>query len=188
MGINLGKGTYLIANPDGMDQNFTKTVVLICDHHNDRGTFGLIVNRELDITVSEALPEHPNTADPAKKVFFGGPVETSKLFCLHAEHKKKAHSCEKICDGVYLVSNQGCMDDLMANHNANMPFRLYMGCASWAPGQLEDELKMKFWTVGDANANIVFYQKPEILWWYILRFVSAYDPESPTGLSHPTLN
>ena len=73
------------------------------------------------------------------------------------------------------------MDDLMANHNANVSFRLFMGCASWAPGQLEEELKMKFWTVGDANANIVFYQKPEILWWYILRFVSSYDPGIANG-------
>ncbi len=188
MGINLGKGTYLIANPDGLDQNFTKTVVLICDHHRDRGTFGLIVNRELDITISEALPVYPNAVDPAKKIFFGGPVETGKLFCLHASHKKKAHPCAMICDGVYLVSNQECMDDLITNGNAGVPFRLYMGCASWSPGQLEEEIRMKFWTVGDANANIVFYQKPEVLWWYILRFVSAYSPESPTGLSHPTLN
>ena len=170
-----------------MDQNFTKTVVLICDHHNDRGTFGLIVNRELDITVSEALPEHPNTADPAKRCFSEARLRRTSCFA-SMPNTKKAHSCEKVCDGVYLVSNQACMDDLMANHNANMSFRLFMGCASWAPGQLEEELKMKFWTVGDANANIVFYQKPEILWWYILRFVSSYDPESPTGLSHPTLN
>ena len=27
-----------------------------------------------------------------------------------------------ICDGVYLVSNQECMDDLITNGNAGVPF------------------------------------------------------------------
>ena len=89
MGINLGKGTYLIANPDGLDQNFTKTVVLICDHHRDRGTFGLIVNRGVRYYHIRGASRISQCGGSCKKIFFGGPVETGKLFCLHASHKRR---------------------------------------------------------------------------------------------------
>lgn len=187
MRFSLGKGTYLLANPQGTDQNFERTIVLLCDH-NEKGTFGLILNRTLNTTLSEALPEHPGTAGNTNKIFFGGPVEPGKLFSLHGGQKDASHPCDKICDGVYLVSNQDCLDNLLLHDTPETPYRFYLGCACWSAGQLEGEIKMNCWTVGQANANIVFYQNPDILWWYILRNISVYDPESPFEPSDPVLN
>lgn len=186
MGHELGKGTYLIANPHGNDPNFTETVVLICDH-NKYGTFGLILNKSLNTTEAQILTIK-HKASGNKNVFSGGPVDTNKLFCLHGNLKNNSCNCEHICDGVYLVSGNDCLNNLLSDNSTNTPFRFYLGCAGWSPGQLENEIKMNFWTIGPANENIVFYQEPDKIWWYILRFISGYDPGSPFNPSQPVLN
>jgi putative transcriptional regulator len=186
MDNHIGKGTYLIANPHGTDQNFMKTVVLICDH-NKNGTFGLILNKTINLAEAHSITTETHLPD-IKEYFFGGPVDTSKLFCLHGSKMNHVCSCGKICDGVHLLSSQDCLDSLLAEKNSETPFRLYLGCACWSPGQLEDEIKMNFWSTGPANHNIVFYPNPDKIWWYILRFISNYDPESPFNPSLPVLN
>ena len=39
-----GKGSLLIANPVLPDPNFSRTVILLCNH-NEQGSFGLGINR-----------------------------------------------------------------------------------------------------------------------------------------------
>jgi len=188
MNIEVKKGSILIANPDGTDQNFMRTVVLICEH-SERGALGLILNRELRMTVQEVFLEHSQWVDHNKKLFFGGPVDTNKIFYLHREHEDNIHDCKKICDGVYLGANEECFNSLLENENSDDDiFRLYLGCSCWAGGQLENEIKMNFWTVGNANENIVFYPQPDNIWWYILRSIGITDPESPCENIDKNLN
>jgi len=187
MGNTLSKGTFLIANPYLSDPNFLKTVILICEH-NERGAFGLILNRASHIDISQIFPDNPKIKNENKKIFFGGPVDTSKLFCLHSEHKNKDHNCSSICKGVYLGSNQDCLDDLLSNSNNCSCFRLYLGCACWSEGQLDSELNMNAWIVGPANEELVFYPNPDKIWWYVSQFIDGINPESSIKPSEPILN
>ena len=187
MDSTLGKGTFLIANPYLTDPNFIKTVVLLCEY-NERGAFGLILNRASNINISQIFPNDLRIKGNNNKMFYGGPVDTSKLFCLHAMHDSKIHKCEKICNGVYLGSNEDCLNDLLAHNNGNNSFRLYLGCACWAEGQLDDELKMNTWIVGPANDNLVFYPNPNNIWWYVSQFIDGFGPESAIEPSEPILN
>ena len=51
-----GKGHFLIANPVLPDPNFSRTVVLLCNH-DDQGSFGLVINRSAPISAKEVFEE-----------------------------------------------------------------------------------------------------------------------------------
>ncbi len=51
-----GKGYFLIANPVLPDPNFSRTVVLLCNH-DDEGSFGLVINRSALINSKEVFKE-----------------------------------------------------------------------------------------------------------------------------------
>ena len=174
------RGSFLISNPYITDDNFVKSVVLICEY-NERGAFGLVLNRPLNLTVDQILPGKRNPDGKNKRIFYGGPVDKSKLFCLHTNFNDNSHCCEKICEDVFLGGSQGCLNDLMAGKNQEDSFyRLYIGCSCWSEGQLENELDMKVWTVGPANENLVFYPNPDKIWWYVSQFIYGADPVDPS--------
>ena len=188
MEIDVGRGSILIANPQGTDPNFMQTVVLICEH-SKRGALGLILNKTLGKKGQEIFVSSVNSQAKDKEIFFGGPVDTNNMFYLHGNFKNEAHNCVKICEGVYLGSNQGCFNEFMSRKNvSDNIFRLYLGCACWSGGQLESEIEMKCWTVGTATENMVFYPSPDNIWWNILRSISTIDPEFPYDNAEPILN
>ena len=51
-----GKGYFLIANPVLPDPNFSRTVVLLCNH-DDMGSFGLVINRPALVNSKEVFKE-----------------------------------------------------------------------------------------------------------------------------------
>ena len=46
-------GDFLLAEPMLLDPNFQRTVVIICEHKDEEGSFGLIVNREADVQIEQ---------------------------------------------------------------------------------------------------------------------------------------
>ena len=49
------RGKLLIASPAIVDPHFRQTVVLLAEH-TDEGAMGVVLNREADVTVGEAVP------------------------------------------------------------------------------------------------------------------------------------
>jgi putative transcriptional regulator len=43
-------------------------------------------------------------------------------------------------------------------------FRVYLGYAGWAPGQLETEIRLGAWSVLEDRPQIVFDPNPDSLW------------------------
>ena len=52
------RGKLLIASPAIVDPHFRQTVVLLAEH-TDEGAMGVVLNREADVTVGEAVPGSP---------------------------------------------------------------------------------------------------------------------------------
>ena len=76
-------GQFLIAETELQDPNFFRTVVLIV-HHNEEGAFGLVVNRQSDVTAGEVIDEVEGSALEDAPVFVGGPVQQNYVFALHS--------------------------------------------------------------------------------------------------------
>jgi putative transcriptional regulator len=76
------KGTFLIATPDSEMGLFFRSVVLICEH-SQNGSFGLVINKNLDLELPEEIINIHNLANPKVGIRAGGPVQTNQMMLLH---------------------------------------------------------------------------------------------------------
>ena len=81
MGSSLAP-SLLVAMPQLVDENFNRTVVLLCKHSHE-GALGLVVNRPLmtsgRVTVNL---DPPVSTDRELQVWVGGPVEPERTWIL----------------------------------------------------------------------------------------------------------
>lgn len=146
-------GGLLIAAPQLSDPNFARTVVLLCQH-NDEGSLGLIVNRAAPVSLGEVL-ERMELGDPQRPkapAWFGGPVSPERGFVLWTGD-------EDIADGWALpggVRISPALDRLRVLVEQAQPFALALGCSSWGPGQLEEEIEQGAWLFTEVLREVVF--------------------------------
>ena len=66
--------------PQLMDENFSRTVVLLCKH-SEEGALGLVVNRPLMTTGRVTVNlDPPVSTDRELRVWIGGPVEPERTW------------------------------------------------------------------------------------------------------------
>jgi putative transcriptional regulator len=144
------EGHFLIASPGLLDPNFAQTIVLMIQH-NEQGALGLIVNRPSSKTLAELWQEvgdEPCSSD--RSVYLGGPVP-GPLMALHGA----ADLAElDVCEGVYFSARKELLDQLVQRDD--VPLKVFVGHAGWAPGQLEKELEVGGWITAPAGTSEVF--------------------------------
>ena len=151
------QGRFLVASPHLPDPNFYRTVVLMIQH-DENGALGLVLNRPSKSTVGqlwETVTQEPCACD--RLVNRGGPVE-GPLMALHTEA-----SCaeNEILPGVYFASRNEHVQRIVQQQHE--PFRIFVGYAGWAAGQLESELEAGGWLISEAKRDDVF-DEDEDLW------------------------
>ena len=146
-------GAFLLASPSLRDTNFAATVILLVEVSSE-GALGFVVNRP----AGEVWPL-PDT--PAGKMFWGGPVEPDRLWCLS---KWGAEGDEPILPGLWWA------DPREVPKGEEVKFLL--GYAGWSEGQLEEEMAEGSWLVAEARVDLVFDEVPGTLW---PRLVQAVD-------------
>ena len=73
------KGVLLVAEPSIIgDVSFNRSVVLLAEH-NAAGSVGFILNKPLEYTLNDLIPE----VNSALTVYNGGPVEQDNLYFIH---------------------------------------------------------------------------------------------------------
>jgi putative transcriptional regulator len=157
------RGSFLVASPLLRDPNFVHTVVLMCEH-GDGGSWGLVLNRRTELTFGELLDDLPFPASSEGPVFWGGPVEPSRMQVLHRLRREIPDELE-IAPDLKLGIDADTFRDVVAS--TRMPgeaLHAYVGHAGWAPGQLEAELGTGSWIVCTGDAAIVFDTNPDEIW------------------------
>lgn len=154
------KGRVLISEPFMADPNFKRSVVYLCEHNED-GSFGFVINNSLDIALSELVEGIENSEF---KVSFGGPVSADNLYYLHTLQDKIEGSYE-IAPGLY---TGGSFDQLKPLINTGIittdEIRFFLGYSGWEAGQLDAELKVNSWLVGETSPKDVLNIKDKNLW------------------------
>ena len=73
-------GHLLLSEPFMPDPNFKRTVIMLCEHLEDGGTVGFILNKSLNVKVCDALVDFDAVTND---LFYGGPVAKDTLHYLH---------------------------------------------------------------------------------------------------------
>jgi putative transcriptional regulator len=140
------KGKLLIAAPSLFDY-FRRAVVLVIEHSPD-GAMGVVLNRESETPVSEAVPVLAPFADSGELVRIGGPVAPQAVVAL-GEFDDIDEA------GTPVVGSLGTLDPDAENRSVRR-IRVYAGYAGWAPGQLDGELEEEAWLVQAARPDDPF--------------------------------
>jgi putative transcriptional regulator len=160
------KGTFLIATPDIEGGIFFRAVILVCEH-NPNGSFGLAVNKSLELELPEEIINIHNLANPSVGVRAGGPVQTNQMMLLHTSNKIP-HQTLQVCDGVFLGGDLQFLQDSITDDTGPNIY-LCFGYAGWGAGQLEREFLDGHWFLYPANRDHIFNVPPDKLWQTLLR-------------------
>ncbi len=161
-------GRLLVATPLLQDPNFARSVVLICQQ-NDDGYLGLILNRPLEASVGEHLPEWEHLVSAPASIFEGGPVQREVALALG----RRTDGGDDDDDRWTAVGGQLGLLDLRGTPSelwgAIEQLRIFSGYSGWGAGQLEGELQEQAWFVIDAEPDDPFAEDCEGLWQRVLR-------------------
>ena len=140
------RGQLLIAAPSLFDY-FRRTVVLVIEHTAE-GAMGVVLNRESDTRVADAVPQLAPLAEEDDVVRIGGPVAPQSVVAL-GEFGDLSEA------GMPVVGQLGTLDPESANESLGR-MRVYAGYAGWSAGQLDGELEQEAWLVAPAHADDPF--------------------------------
>lgn len=151
---------FLVAMPQLLDFNFSKSVIYIYEH-NAEGALGMIINKPLQINLGNVL-EHldiqvKDSAVSSRPVLMGGPVGQEHGFIIFNQPSGKNES-------EVLVSASKDMLREIANGKGPIDFIITLGYSGWEAGQLEQEIARNDWLVVPFNHDILFNTPLEKRW------------------------
>ncbi|GAB5520134.1 MAG: YqgE/AlgH family protein [Rhodothermales bacterium] len=159
-----GPGMLLIAPPMMDDPNFRRAVVLLCEHGED-GSFGLVLNRLLELELRDVLDEAELAMDTLS---LGGPVQPNTLHVLHRQ--AELPEAVTVTEGVYWSGDfEQILDQVRLGQAPDGQFRFFLGYAGWGVGQLDEEMAQSSWIVTPVRPDEIFEVEPEKLWRHVLR-------------------
>lgn len=177
------KGNLLIAEPAIIgDISFNRSIILLADHTED-GSIGFILNKPLDYTISDLIPE----LDAQFRVYNGGPVEQDNLYFIHKVPELIPNSIE-ISFGIYWGGDFNKVAELIAKKELNENnIRFFLGYSGWDAEQLKEELQSNSWVVTENIYEKNIIEKDYESFWKekMLEFGGEYTiwsnaPEDPS--------
>jgi len=166
----LHNGSLLISQPFLGDPNFERSVVLLCRHDAEDGSFGLVLNRASNLRLGDVLELPGGEATPAAHLplMLGGPVEPDTLHYLH--RRPGVPEAIEIDEEVYWGGDFGVLLDLLVRGELGPDdVRFYAGYSGWTTGQLAAEVRENVWIVHPNAAGKVFTLNNDAFWQSILR-------------------
>ena len=158
-----GKGSLLIANPVLPDPNFSRTVVLLCNH-DEQGSFGLVINRSAQLKAPDLFSSIDILKSYNEKIYIGGPVSQAMVFYLYRS-TKGIDDLDEVCSGVYFGSSLATLESFyldIANPNENI--RFYLGYSGWSSSQLDGEMEQNSWLIQSADERFIFLESEDLIW------------------------
>jgi len=155
-------GELLLSEPFLQDDNFSRAVILVCEHEDKIGSVGFVMNKPSILNLGDLVAE----LDFLKaEVFVGGPVEQNTLHFIYFGVQLMEES-KSLGNGVWWG---GDFSDLIQHINSGEldlnQVRFFMGYSGWSSGQLAAELSAQSWIVySDPWSQELFDNSPDQLW------------------------
>jgi len=148
----------LVAQPDMLDPNFSRTVVLVT-RPEDSGPLGVILNRPTNVQLRELYPDRKELTGRDDLVFFGGPVQPDALLFAFRSAAKPPKGLAVTGD-IYISGFSEVLDELLKHPENATEQRFFAGYAGWAQGQLEFEIERGGWYTLPLDVDAIFKMNP----------------------------
>ncbi len=174
----------LLAMPQLMDPNFTRSVVLMIEH-GDKGEFGRVINPPSPLLASEMRGRLDVSGCGADDdvVWAGGPVSPTTGWVLHAPMAGMditqglgTSGTIEVTTDVWLSTSPEKLRLLAATPPHRL--RLLLGYSGWSPGQLATEMARGSWLCADADPALIFDTPPDEIWARAMASLGIANPES----------
>jgi len=157
---------FLVAMPTLADPNFSHSVTLICEH-NERGALGLVINRPLEMRMSEVLDQLSLETEDARlrdmPVLAGGPVQRDRGFVLHRPGTQQWESTMRLSDSLHVTTSRDVLA-AMARGDGPQHAAIALGYAGWEAGQLDEEILQNNWLTVPCDDSLIFELPFEQRW------------------------
>ena len=155
------RGDILLSEPTMGDFYFGRSVVLLVDHSEVEGSFGIIMNKPLNMRLNEIADVFEDFDAP---VYLGGPVAENQIFFMHTLGDLVPDACQ-IMDGLYWGGDTDTLNTLITTGIANKDnLRFFLGYSGWDSGQLVNELVRNSWLIGKATSHQLFNTPISQMW------------------------
>jgi putative transcriptional regulator len=162
--------TLLVAMPQLLDPNFRRAVVLLV-HHDEGGTFGVVLNRSTDIrapNLCESL-EIEWCGSPDEAIDWGGPVDPQTGWVIFDDDEpiEASEAVTQVGEGVHFAGSLEVLRQVASDPPGHL--RVFLGYAGWGPGQLEAELSEGAWLTVPVTSEVVFEVDRSVMWEHVVR-------------------
>lgn len=157
-------GRILISDPFLSDAYFKRSVVFLTEHNKD-GSVGFVLNKPVDVSVSQVLSGFP-AHDSAISV--GGPVGTDALHYIHSMGDFIPNSV-KVMKGIWWGGDFEVVKKLLNNGvlDGNR-IRFFVGYSGWEPMQLSREISENSWLVSELESDRIMNTRNREAWQVVL--------------------
>lgn len=158
--FEVASGRILVADPFLKDPNFMRTVVFLCEHETEGGSFGFVINRPYNQPVGNLVTDLEGCELP---VYFGGPVQMDTIHFLH--QRPDLLGGAEVTDNIFWGGDfPSLVQALRLGIIYDYEVRFYLGYSGWSPGQLQGEVDEKSWLTTTGNRKLVFHHDYNKIW------------------------
>ena len=161
----LSKGMLLVASPE-LQGLYYRAVVLICEY-SSTGSFGLLINKTLDVDLPEEIINMKSLANPNIEIRAGGPIQPNQMMLLHSSDKMGEQTLE-VCKGVYLGGDIQFLQEAIGDASGPS-IRLCFGYTGWGPATLEREVYAGAWFLHPGDKKYIFDIPSDKVWQTVLK-------------------
>ena len=149
---DLGKATFLIASTDFDGSPFEQAVIIAAPATNGRH-IGFIINRRTSLKLGALFPDDAAARNVTEPVYVGGTMFPQVVFALTRHLPEGTEAFIPLMSGVYAVLDAASVHHLVETRPNEA--RYFVGLMVWAPGELEEEIRIGLWDARPADVRRV---------------------------------
>lgn len=143
------QGRILISEPLLSDSYFKRSVVLLTEH-SDNGSVGFVLNKPIDMEISEVIKDFPTFQT---KLYVGGPVGKDTVHYIHTLGELVPNSVH-VKDNIYWGGDFDRIKELIREGLIEPnQIRFFLGYSGWSPKQLEGEIENNAWVISEVEGS-----------------------------------
>ena len=160
------KDFLIVATDELKDSRFKNTVIIMLDH-DANGALGVVINKSLGRFSVDSLIKKLNDKIIEEEqlynfeipIFWGGPLDSDKIFILHSKDYKNKKTKEY--NTISISNDRKTLVDI-AEKKGPKNYLIINGLSAWTVGQLDGEIERGHWNLSEIRENIIFEKNNEM--------------------------